>query len=222
VSGLALDPLWLSLRVSTAATALALVFGVPLAWLLARRRFPGRDLVAVVVVLPMVLPPTVLGYYLLILLGRQGTIGQLAESAGIGRIVFTPAAAVIAAFVASFPFLVRAAQAGFEQVDRVYEEAARTLGRSELRIAAAVTIPLAWRGIVAGLALAFARSMGEFGATLMLAGNIPGQTQTASIAIYDAVQAGRMGDAHLLAIVLSSVTAIALLLMSRLGQAGRP
>lgn len=215
-----LHPLWLSLRVSALATGAALLVGVPLAWLLARRRFPGRDLLGALVLLPMVLPPTVLGYVLLVLLGRQSALGVLAESLGIGRIAFTPTAAVIAAFVAALPFLVRAAQGGFEQVDPVYEDVARTLGRGEARIALTVTIPLAWRGIAAGLALAFARAMGEFGATLMLAGNIPGQTRTASIAIYDAVQAGRMAEAGALALVLSLFTAGALLLIGRTG-AGR-
>jgi molybdate transport system permease protein len=218
VNGAPLDPLWLSLRVSAAATLLAFVVGVPLAWVLARRRFPGRDLLAVAVILPMVLPPTVLGYYLLVVLGRQSAIGAWTEAVGLGRIVFTPAAAIIAAFVAALPFLVRTAQGGFEQVDRVYEDAARTLGLPEWRIALLITIPLAWRGIVAGLALAFARAMGEFGATLMLAGNIPGRTQTASIAIYDAVQGGRFHDAGFLALVLSGVTALVLLLMTGLGQ----
>jgi molybdate transport system permease protein len=222
MTGLALDPLWLSLRVSTAAMLLGLLLGVPLAWVLARKRFAGRDLLGVVVLLPMVLPPTVLGYYLLVLLGRQSPIGRWAEAVGLGRIVFTPTAAVIAAFVAAFPFLVRSAQAGFEQVDPLYEEAARTLGRSEWRIALSVTVPLAWRGIAAGLALGFARAMGEFGATLMLAGNIPGRTQTASIAIYDAVQAFRMEEAHALALILSLVTGLALLLLTRLGHRGRP
>jgi molybdate transport system permease protein len=222
VSPLLLDPLWLSVRVSAAAATLALVLGVPFAWLLARRRFPGRQLLGVLVLLPMVLPPTVLGYYLLILLGRYGAVGRSLEAVGAGRIVFTPTAAVVAAFVAAFPFLVRAAQAGFEQVDPLYEEAARTLGRSEWSIALGITVPLAWRGIAAGLALGFARAMGEFGATLMLAGNIPGRTQTASIAIYDAVQAGRMGDAHLLALALSGVTGAALLLLTRLGRGAAP
>jgi molybdate transport system permease protein len=160
----------------------------------------------------------VLGYYLLVVLGRQSAIGAWTEAVGLGRIVFTPAAAIIAAFVAALPFLVRTAQGGFEQVDRVYEDAARTLGLPEWRIALLITIPLAWRGIVAGLALAFARAMGEFGATLMLAGNIPGRTQTASIAIYDAVQGGRFHDAGFLALVLSGVTALVLLLMTGLGQ----
>jgi molybdate transport system permease protein len=214
------SPLWLSLRVASAATLLACLVGVPLAWLLARARFRGHDLVSVLILLPMVLPPTVLGYYLLVLLGRQSFLGQAAEAAGLGRIVFTPAAAVIAGFVASLPFLVRAAQAGFEQVDRVYEEAARTLGRTEFAIFFAVTVPLAWRGILAGVALGFARAMGEFGATLMVAGNLPHRTQTASIAIYDAVQAFRLSDAHLLALALSGVTAAILLLLTRVSRGG--
>jgi molybdate transport system permease protein len=213
-----MEPLLLSLRVAGVATLLALMLGVPLAWLLARARFRGRELVSVLVLLPMVLPPTVLGYYLLLLVGRPGPLGRLAEEVGLGRIVFTPAAAVIAALVASLPFLVRAAQAGFEQVDPVYEEAARTLGRGEWSIFARVTIPLAWRGILAGTALAFARAMGEFGATLMVAGNIPGRTQTASLAIYDAVQAFRYTDAHRLSLLLSLLTGAILLLLTRLGR----
>lgn len=213
-------PLGLSLRVATVATLLALGIGVPLAWLLARGRFPGRDLVSVVVVLPMVLPPTVLGYYLLLLIGRQSPMGRFIESVVGTGLVFTPQAAVLAAVIASLPFLVRAAQAGFEQVDSVYEEAARTLGRSEWAIFLTVTAPLAWRGILAGIALCFARAMGEFGATLMVAGNIPGRTQTASTAIYDAVQAGRLEQANTLALVLSAVTGTALLLLARLGRGG--
>lgn len=218
MSGLDWFPLVLSLRVAALATLLAFAAGVPLAWLLARRRFPGRDLVSVLVLLPMVLPPTVLGYYLLVAVGRASPLGRAAEALGLGRIVFTPAAAVLAAFVAALPFLTRAAQAGFEAVDRTYEEAARTLGRTELAVFATVTVPLAWRGIVAGVALGFARAMGEFGATLMVAGSIPGRTRTASIAIYDAVQAGRLADAHLLALLLSLLAGAVLLLLTRLGR----
>jgi molybdate transport system permease protein len=214
------SPLVLSLRVATLATLAALLVGLPFAWLLARVRFPGRDLLSVLVLLPMVLPPTVLGYYLLLLIGRQGPVGRLAEAAGLGRIVFTPTAAVIAALVAALPFLVRAAQAGFEQVDPVYEEAARTLGRGEVAIFFSVTLPLAWRGVLAGIALGFARAVGEFGATLMVAGNIPGRTQTASIAIYDAVQAFRDSDAHWLALILSAVSGAILLLLTRVGRRG--
>lgn len=213
-----LFPLALTLRVAALATLLALAVGVPLAWLLARRRFPGRDLLGVLVLLPMVLPPTVLGYCLLVAVGRGSAVGRAAEALGLGRIVFTPAAAVLAAFVAALPFLTRAAQAGFEGVDRTFEEAARTLGRSEAAVFATVTVPLAWRGIVAGVALAFARATGEFGATLMVAGNVPGRTQTASIAIYDAVQAGRMAEANLLALLLSVLAGAVLLLLTRLGR----
>jgi molybdate transport system permease protein len=212
------SPLFLSFLIALQATGLALLVGLPLAWILARSRFPGRDLFAVAVLLPMVLPPTVLGYYLLSLIGRGGIVGRAAEAVGVDRLVFTPAAAVLAAFVASVPFLVLAARAGFEQVDHVYEEAARTLGRSEWAIAFTVTLPLAWRGIVAGTALTFARAVGEFGATVMVAGSIPGSTRTASIAIYDAVQAGRMDDAHSMALLLTVTTTVVLLLITRLGR----
>jgi molybdate transport system permease protein len=216
-----LFPLGLSLRVASAATGLAFLLGIPLAWVLARGRFPGRQVLAIVVVLPMVLPPTVLGYYLLVAVGRQSPIGRSIEAVFGEPLVFTPLAAVLASFVAALPFLVRAAQGGFEQVDSVYEEAARTLGRSEWGIFRTVTVPLAWRGIAAGIALAFARAMGEFGATLMLAGNIPGRTQTASIAIYDAVQGGRLDQANALALLLSLSTGLLLFLLARFVQVGR-
>ncbi|MSR22142.1 MAG: molybdate ABC transporter permease subunit [Gemmatimonadetes bacterium] len=215
------EALSFSLQVASLATLLALVTGVPLAWLLARRAFPGKDLLSVLVLLPMVLPPTVLGYYLLVVVGRQGLVGRLWEMAGLGRIVFTPTAAVLAAFVAALPFVIRAAQGGFEQVDRTYEEAARTLGWGEVGIFLAVTVPLAWRGILAGLALGFARAVGEFGATLMVAGNIPGRTRTASTAIYDAVQGGRLAEAHLLALLLSIMAGGVLLFIGRIGRGSR-
>ncbi len=212
-------PLVLSFGIATLATLLSLAGGLPVAWLLARRSFPGRDLLTVAVLLPMVLPPTVLGYYLLLVLGRGGPVGQFAESLGLGRIVFTPTAAVIAATLAAAPFLVRAAQAGFERVDPALEDAARTLGRSELSIWLTVTIPLAWRGILAGIALAFARAVGEFGATVMVAGNLPGRTRTGALAIYDSVQAGRMSEAHVMAFLLTLTAAGVLYLITRLGRA---
>jgi molybdate transport system permease protein len=211
-------PLLLSFQVALWATLLALLLGLPIAWVLARREIPARDLWTVLILLPMVLPPTVLGYYLLLIIGRGGPVGQLWEGLGLGRLVFTPTAAVIAAFVASVPFLIRSAQAGFEQVDSTYEEAARTLGRSEWAIAFTVTIPLAWRGILAGVALTFARAVGEFGATVMVAGNVPGRTRTGSVAIYDAVQAGRMEDANVLALLLTLTAAGALYLLTQLGR----
>ncbi len=221
MAGLDVFPLGLSLRVALAATTIAVVVGVPLAWLLARARFPGHDILSVLVLLPMVLPPTVLGYYLLVLVGRRSLVGRAIEAVFGDGIVFTPQAAVLGALVAGLPFLVRAAQAGFEGVDPTYEEAARTLGRTEWAVFVTVTVPLAWRGILAGVALCFARAVGEFGTTLMVAGNIPGRTQTASIAIYDAVQAGRLEQANLLALSLSVVAAATLLLLTGVGRSAR-
>jgi molybdate transport system permease protein len=167
----------------------------------------------------MVLPPTVIGYYLLLTVGREGAVGRVIETVFGEPLVFTPAAAVLATLVAAAPFLVRAAQGGFEQVDTAYEDAARTLGRSEVAIFFTVTVPLAWRGILAGTTLCFARAMGEFGATLMLAGNIPGRTQTASLAVYDAVQAGDLRRALVLSLLLSVVTGSALWLLTSVGSA---
>lgn len=214
-------PLGLSLRVATAATVVAFLIGVPLAWFLARSRFVGKDIVGVLLVLPMVLPPTVMGYYLLLAVGRQSPIGRALDDLFGSGLVFTPQGAALAAFVAGVPFLIRAAQGGFEQVDSTYEEVARTLGRSEWSIFLTVTAPLAWRGILAGLALCFARAVGDFGTTLMVAGNIPGRTQTASIAIYDAVQGGRLDQANTLAIALSAVAGLMLLILTRVGRGGR-
>jgi molybdate transport system permease protein len=213
-----MSPLALSFWVALNATVLATLVGLPLAWLLARKSIPGRDVLAVLVLLPMVLPPTVLGYALLLLLGQGGVIGGWAESLGLGRIVFSRSGAVIAAFVASAPFMIRAAQAGFEQVDPAYEEAARTLGRGEIAIWLTVTLPLAWRAVLAGIALTFARAVGEFGATVMVAGSIPGRTRTASLAIYDHVQAGRMDEAGMLALVLTGAAGLALLVLTRVGR----
>ena len=213
-----LAPLALSLRVATMATLLALVVGVPLAWLLARRRFPGRGALELLVLLPMVLPPTVLGYYLLLVVGRRTPLGAIIERVFGGPVVFTPTAAVLATLVAASPFLVRSAQAGFEQVDGIYEDAARTLGRSELSVFLTVTVPLAARGILAGTALCFARAMGEFGATLMLAGNIPGRTQTASLAVYDAFESGDGARAAWLAGLLSITAVGALWLLTAAGR----
>jgi molybdate transport system permease protein len=221
VSASDLAALRLSVVVAVLATVAAFVTGVPLAWLLGRRRFRGRTLLEVLVLLPMVLPPTVVGYYLLLVAGRRGALGRLVEAVTGGPLVFTPAAAVLATYVAATPFLVRAAQGGFEHVDPVYEDAARTLGRSEAAIFATVAVPLAWRGIVAGVALCFARAMGEFGATLMLAGDIPGRTQTASMAVYDAVQSGDLRRAAALALLLSVAAGGALAALTAAGRGGR-
>lgn len=214
-------PLYLSLKVAGLATLGALALGIPLAWLLARRRLPGSDLLAALVTLPMVLPPTVLGYYLLLVIGRQSAIGRfLAERWGV-TLVFTWQAAVLAALVVAIPLMVRSVQAAFEAIDPHLESAARTLGRSEGAIFLTVTVPLAWRGIAAGTVLAFARAMGEFGATLMVAGNIPERTQTLSVAIYDAVQAGNDTLANALVFLISLVTVAVLLVVGRIAKLTR-
>jgi len=203
--GSALVPLLLTLKVAGFATLLALVMGVAVAFLLARHAFPGRDLLDAVCTLPMVMPPTVLGYYLIVLIGRRGWIGEwLWERFGI-TLMFTWQGAVFAAAIVAFPMVFKAARAAFEAVDHQFEGAARTLGVSEWGIFFRVTLPLAWRGVLAGTMLAFARAMGEFGATLMVAGNIPGRTQTLSLAVYDAVQAGQDDMANFLVIVTSLV-----------------
>ena len=184
-----LNPLWLTLKVASLATLAAFFIGTALAFLIARKRFPGREWLDAFFTLPLVLPPTVLGYYLIVLMGRNGWIGRwLYEAFGV-TLMFTWQGAVLASTVVSLPLVFKAARS-FESVDPNLEKAARTLGLSETGIFFRVSFPLAWRGIMAGTMLAFARAMGEFGATLMVAGNLPGKTQTLSLAVYDAVQAG--------------------------------
>src|SRR3990172_11402187 len=210
-------PIGLSLQVSAFATILALAVGVPLAWLLARRRFPGRDLLEAAVVLPLILPPTVLGYYLLVLLGSGGPMGRMLAAVGID-LVFTWKAAVIAACVGAIPLLIKAAQAGFESVDHTLEHAARTLGRSEWLIFWSVSVPLAWRSLLAGGVLPHCRALGDFGITLMLAGSIPGKTQTMPLAIYVYVQANQIAEANWLALIAVALVLVLLLGIGRLAR----
>lgn len=210
-------PLWLSLRVAVTATVLVLLGGIPLAWLLARHSFPGKELLSALASLPLVLPPTVLGYYLLVMLGNQSPLGRWLSQAGI-PLVFTWRGATIAASVAAFPLLLQTARAGFESIDPRLEDVARTLGRSNLYIFWRVTLPLAWPSILAGVALTFARALGDFGATLMVAGNIPNRTQTMSIYIYDLVQANKMGEANLMVLLMTVVAVTMLMVARRLSQ----
>ncbi len=213
-------PLALSLKVAGFAILIDLALGVALGFLLARGRFPGRDVLDAVFTLPMVLPPTVLGYYLLVLIGSRGPIGAwLLDTFGI-RLIFTWQAAVLAAAVVSLPLVLKSARAAFEALDPELEQAARSLGISEFAIFLRVSLPLAARGILAGTLLAFARAMGEFGATLMVAGSIPGQTQTLSIAVYEAVQAGQDDTANFLVLVTSVVSLCVLLAAGRILPAG--
>ena len=211
-------PLWLSLRVAAISTALALTIGLWRAWLLANRQFRGKELIDAAVTLPLVLPPTVLGYYLLVVLGRNSPVGKLYEWLFGEPLVFSWQAAVVAALFHSTPLLVKSARAAFESVDKSYERAARTLGASELRLFWRVTLPLARRSILAAAALAFARSLGDFGVTLMIAGNIPGRTQTVALAIYDAVEAGNGRVARVLVVIISAVALIILSVANRLAS----
>ena len=209
----------LTLKVALWATAINLVLGVAVGWLLARRRFVGRDVVDAILTLPLVLPPTVLGYYLLVLLGKQGWLGSwLQRTFGI-NLIFTWQGAVIAATLVSFPLVLRSARGAFEAVDPQLENAARVLGLGEWSVFARVTMPMAWPGILAGTLLVFARSLGEFGATLMVAGSIPGRTQTLSMAVYEAVQAGQDSEASLLVVITSIVCVAVLLTAGRLAPA---
>jgi len=208
-------PLWLSLRVASLATLIALLAGLWVAWLLARHDFRGRHLIDAAVTLPLVLPPTVLGYYLLVLLGRAGPLGRFYEAVFGEPLVFTWKAAVVAALLHSAPLLIKSARAALESVDPDYEKAARSLGAGEWRVFWQVSLPLAWNQVLAATALAFARSLGDFGITIMLAGNIPGRTQTVSVAIYDAVEGGRGDVARVLVLVVSGVALAFLYLANR-------
>jgi molybdate transport system permease protein len=209
-------PLWLSLEVAGIATVISLALGLWIAWLLANRRFTGRELLDALTTLPLALPPTVLGYYLLVLIGRTSFIGRIWESLTGSPLVFTWRAAVIAAALHAIPLLVKSSRAALETTDHACERAARSLGASEWRIFWKVTLPLSRRPIAAATALAFARSLGDFGATLMIAGDIPGRTQTAAIAIFDAVESGNTLLARVLVIVISIVTAAVVFLANRL------
>ncbi len=208
-------PLWLSLRVSAIATLLAVVFGVALAYLLAKWQSRWTSVVEAVFTLPIVLPPTVLGYYLLTLLGTRSTLGRTWESLFGAPLVFTQSGAVVAATVSALPFVIRAARAAISNVDPRVEQAARVVGMSEWKVARVVTLPLAARGIGAGVALGFARALGDFGATVMVAGNIPGQTQTLPVAVYDAVQAGDEATARTGSLVLGGIAVVVLIFVTQ-------
>jgi len=216
MNGIDWFPLLLSLRVAAIATLITTVVGVAGAYVLARFRFPGRGLLEAVGSLPIVLPPTVLGYYLLVAIGRNSPIGRAYEDIFGRPLVFTWQAAVLAAAIASLPYTLRTATAAINAVDAGYEEAARVAGLHGRRLAFQVTLPLAGRGILAGISLAFARALGDFGTTIMVAGNIPGRTQTMPIAVYDRVQAFDYATAGVLAGVLATVAIVVLLGVRRL------
>lgn len=207
-----LPPILLSIQVTFFATIGILVVGLALALFLARTRVRGKVVIETLVNLPLVLPPSVVGYFLLIVLGRDGPLVRWFDL----NLLFTWQAAVIAAIVVALPLMVQSAKAALESVDPMLENAARTLGSTEFEIIWRVTLPLARRGILAGLVLGTARALGEFGATLMVAGNIPGRTQTASLAIYDAVQSGRFAEANVLVLMLTALSFVSIFAVSRM------
>lgn len=210
--------LFLSLVVTVIATVIVGVCGTAAAWGLARRRFPGRGLVEALLSLPLVLPPTVTGYYLIAVLGRKGWIGGPLHALTGWTVPFSLAACVIAAAVMAFPLMLRSALVAFEELDPRHELASASLGHGRLHTFLHVVLPLARRGLLAGLVLSFARGLGEFGATLMLAGNVPGRTQTLPLAIYEAVMSGEDAAARTMALVLTGVSIAVMLAAGRLDR----
>src|SRR5690606_7517844 len=198
------------------ATLLALLAGVSLGWVFARSRLPGRSVLEPILMLPLVLPPTVLGYGILVAAGRRSPLGAWLREHFDYTIIFSWHGAVVASALVALPLVMKSASAAFAGVDRDLEAAASTLRQSRCSVFLRVTLPLAWPGILAGGLLAFARAMGEFGASLMVAGSIPKQTQTLSMAIYDAVQAGENDQAMLFVMVTSVVSILVLVLANRL------
>jgi molybdate transport system permease protein len=220
-SGFVLDALRLSAITSTVTLAIAVIAGTPLAYLLARREFPGKTLVDMLIVLPIVLPPTVAGVALLVALGRRGVIGEPLDAAGI-NIAFTTTAVVLAQLFVSAPFYIRTAKAGFESVEPEYEGVASTLGASPLRTFREVTLPLAWPSLVAGAILCWARALSELGATLILAGSLRGETQTMPLAIIAAFESGRSIDVPIALSLILVMAAVVLLLLLKVIERGAP
>jgi len=208
-------PLLLSLQIATIATLVATIVGIAVAALLTDRDGAIWNLLDGLINLPLVLPPTVLGYYLLVALGARSPLGAWLTEHNI-PLVFTWRGAVIAASVVALPLVVQSSRAALESVPRDVKEVAHTLGRSPMGIFFSISLPLAWRGVLAGLVLAYARALGEFGATMMVAGNIPGRTQTLPIAIYDAVQSGDQTEANILTFLLTIVAILLLITIRRL------
>jgi molybdate transport system permease protein len=207
----------LSLQVASVATLFIVVIGVFMGYLLARRNFEGRELLDVLITLPLVLPPTVTGYYLIVLFGRNGIIGGLIYAWTGWTIMFTWYAAALASFIVALPLMIKTSRAAIESVDRNLINASYTLGYSELQTAFRVILPLSKKGMLAGTVLSFARAIGEFGATLMLSGNIPGKTDTMPLAIYSAANNGEWSTAHLMVGLLTVFSGMLLYLANKYG-----
>jgi molybdate transport system permease protein len=200
------QPVILSIKVAFISLIFVFIFGVAFAFALRKWEFPGKAAVEAVFALPLVLPPVVTGFLLLVLIGKQGPIGRLLEEYFNTQIIFTPYAAVLAGTVVAFPLMYQSTKAAFQSIDTRLEDAARTLGAGEWRVFWTITVPLAWPGLVAGLVLSFARALGEFGATIMVAGNTPYKTQTIPLAIYFAAEANDMTTAGLYVLIISLIT----------------
>jgi len=205
-----LFPLYLSFRVASTATLISFLIGLPIAYFLSKGRGKIVDFIDTLTNLPVVLPPTVLGYYLLVLLGRQSPVGLFFENTFGSMIVFTPASAVIASTVVSIPYLIKSSKTAFLEINEDYLNAARLLGRNEFNVFYTVVMPIAWRGIVAGITMSFVRALGDFGTTLMVSGSIPNKTMTMPIAIYDALQSGNKEMANTLVFIMTSIAVIVL------------
>ncbi len=209
------EPVLLSLKIASIATVFSFLFGVLLAYLLNKKNVPGKNIWETLITLPMILPPSVTGYFLLMLLGKRGVIGSALIDLFGFRIIFTWYAAVIAACIVSLPLMYQNAKAAFQNIDPAYEKAARTLGGGEFQIFRTIIFPLAWPGIISGIALSFCRAIGEFGATLMVAGNIPGKTQTVPTAIYYAVENGSTTEANTLVLIMTVFSFVLILSLNK-------
>lgn len=201
-----LQPVYLSLKVAVISLSFVFALGILVAWIMARRQFPAKTALEAFITLPLVLPPVVTGFVLLLLIGKSGPIGRVLTEYFHTQIIFTPAAAVLAAVVIAFPLMYQSAKAAFASIDPHLEDTARTLGAGELRIFFTITLPLALPGLVAGAVLSFARALGEFGATIMIAGNIPGKTQTIPLAIYFAAEGNDLQKAGIYVVIISLIT----------------
>lgn len=200
------QPVWLSIKVAFASLIFVVIFGVLSAYGMRKREFSGKAALEAIFALPLVMPPVVTGFILLVLIGKQGPVGQFLGNTFHAQIIFTPYAAVLAGAVVAFPLMYQSTKAAFQSVDTKLEDAARTLGASEWRVFWTITLPLAWHGLVSGIVLSFARALGEFGATIMVAGNIPGKTQTIPLAIYFAAESNDMSRAGLYVLIISLIT----------------
>lgn len=203
-------PVFLSLKIAGISLVLVGVFGIPIAFLMARRNFLGKSIIEAILTLPLVMPPVVTGFILLYLIGRQGPIGLILKNLFHIQLVFTPFAAILAAATVSFPLMYQSSKAAFLSVNSQMEEAARTLNASELKIFLTITLPLAWPGLISGMVMAYARALGEFGATAMVAGNIPGKTQTIPVAIYFASESNDLAKAGFYVLVISVFTFVSI------------